>query len=276
MDKKLLLPEELKKLCQDCDLQPSKTYGQNYLVQPGPILKMIEAAHIQADDIVVEIGPGFGVLTCAILDHTDHVLAFEIEKKLQAYWEGRQKEFPSLQIIWGNALHTLPSHISKGHAYKVVANLPYQITSFILRTVLELADKPSIMVVMVQKEVAERICAKKGDLSLLAVSVQYYGVPRIVTRVARGSFWPAPKVDSAVLAIEKIKKNTKEDDWFFTVVRAGFSNKRKQVVKNLKNGLPSSEEKIRAVLQEVVQNEKVRAQEIDIEEWKRIAVLLKK
>jgi 16S rRNA (adenine1518-N6/adenine1519-N6)-dimethyltransferase len=160
----------------------------------------------------------------------------------------------------------------------VVANLPYQITSQVLRTLLELEHPPESITVMVQKEVAERICAKparkaspraKGNMSLLAVSVQYYGVPKMVAKVTKGNFWPEPKVDSAILEIRNLKSEIRDrvSDRFFDVVKAGFSNKRKQAWRNISVGLGIDGEVVKQVLDEVVGNEKVRAQELSVEEW---------
>ena len=274
MNEQIYQPVYLKELCAKYRLTPSKQYGQNYLIKSAPIEKMVAAAEIDADDMIVEIGPGFGVLTFALLDSAQHVLAFEIEKKLQAYWDEHEKNHKNLKVIWGNALTTLPKYIEKDASYKLVANLPYQITSHVLRTMLELDNKPKCIVIMVQKEVAERMCAKKGDMSVLSVSVQYYSTPRIVTKVKAGSFWPAPKVDSAVISLTDIKKNTPEDEQFFQIVRAGFSSKRKQLVRNLVNTLHIPEEKVREVLMTVMNNDRVRAQELSVEDWKKVVCML--
>ncbi|MBU1895825.1 hypothetical protein KJ641_03075, partial [Patescibacteria group bacterium] len=160
--------------------------------------------------------------------------------------------------------------------YKVVANLPYQITSQVLRVLLEQENKPESITVMVQKEVAERIVAKQGDMSLLALSVQYYGEPKIITKVSKGNFWPEPKVDSAVLTISKISRVSKfTDEEFFRIARAGFANKRKQLWRNLSVGLGGTEGQVatcpyKKILKEVTGNEKVRAQELSVEEWRGV------
>ncbi|OGH83886.1 MAG: ribosomal RNA small subunit methyltransferase A [Candidatus Magasanikbacteria bacterium RIFOXYB2_FULL_40_13] len=281
----LLTPTILKQLCAKYNLSPSKKYGQNFLVSETPIKQMISAAELDKEDTVLEIGPGFGILTFALAEKAGKVIAFEIEKKLEKYWEEKIKEHNNIEIIWGNAIKQITSYELRFTSYKVIANLPYQITSHVLRTLLELENKPQKIVVMVQKEVAERICASPGDMSLLAVSVQYYGEPKIIARVSRGNFWPEPKVDSAVLSIKTLKpqhqskarcgaqhKNIKtfDDDLFFKVVRAGFANKRKQLWRNLSVGLKIDKEKAQKIILEVAGNEKIRAEELSVEQWRGI------
>ena len=299
----ILAPSELKSLCAKYNLNPSKQYGQNYLISDAPLKKMIAAAELSKDDVVVEIGPGFGILTFALSPLVKKVVAFEIEKKLMLFWDEKLKEFSNVEIIWGNVLQQLKtiSEKLKGN-WKVVANLPYQITSHLLRTLLEMENKPERIIVMVQKEVAERICAKAGEMSLLAVSVQYYGEPKIITKVSRGSFWPSPSVDSAILAISRISPEAllgiptlrrdrispeallgiptlsrckigtgcRDDEKFFRIVKAGFINKRKQLWHNLSSHLGLDKEVVKNVLKEVVGNEKIRAEDLSVEDWVKI------
>ncbi len=292
----LFNPSDLKELCAQYGMTPSKHYGQHFLIAESVIKKMIAAAELNPQDIVIEIGPGFGVLTMALAPQVQKVIAFEIEQKLRPYWEealqlfnkfrvvsqiephtqGEQKKIGNVEIVWGNALNEMSK--VKGQLsnvqYKVVANLPYQITSEILETILEAAHKPERMVIMIQKEVAERIVAKPGEMSLLAVAVQYYGEPRIVAVVPAGSFWPAPKVDSAVLAITNIHDEL-EAKGFFQIVRAGFSHKRKQLWNNLSSGLHLPADQVKTALEATVDNPKVRAEELSIEEWRQLYFSLK-
>lgn len=281
----LFKPTYLQHLCQECGLRPSKHYGQNYLIQHWPVEKIIEGAKLKKTDMVIEVGPGFGVLTFALAEKVKKVIAFEIEKKLEKYWERelkdlrlKTKDYGDIEIIWGNALLNLKSYVlNLTSGYKVVANIPYQITSDLLRTLLELENKPESITLMVQKEVAERICAKKGDMSMLAVSVQYYGKPEIVAKVGKGNFWPSPKVDSAILHLTTLPPNhltTYSDEEFFRVVKAGFSNKRKQLWGNISRGLALDGERVKEVLSEVVGNDKVRAEEVSVEEWREIVAKL--
>jgi len=305
-----LTPSKLKELCNKYGLSPSKAYGQNYLITDAPIKKMIKAADLKKTDTVIEIGPGFGVLTFALVEKVKKVMAFEIERRLEGYWNEiiETEKFRNLEIVWGNALKQLKSY--KVKSYKVLANIPYQITSDLLRTLLELENKPESITLMVQKEVAQRICAKPSNMSLLAVSVQYYGEPKIIDLVPRGCFWPSPKVDSAILRItlapehlsirapkhpstlapkhlstrapdnententktQKTRRheNTEESERFFKIVKAGFSHKRKQLWSNLAKQLKVESFKVKSVIAEVMGNEKVRAEEVSVEQWKEI------
>jgi len=269
---RLLQPAHLKSLCTAYGLLPSKQYGQNYLVSEGAIQNIVAAADIHTGDTLVEVGPGFGVLTLALVESGAAVVSFEIEKKLQPYWDTVQSEHANLRVVWGNVLHQFDAVLLPG-AYKVIANLPYQITSQVIRLFLERPNPPTRMVVMVQKEVAERIVAKPGDMSLLAVSVQYFGVPKIVSKVAAGSFWPAPKVDSAILAVTDIVVREGSEQ-FFRVVRAGFENKRKQLWRNLSVGFGLDKEVVQQVLKQVTGNERIRAQELSIAQWKDLVARL--
>jgi len=273
----LFKPTHLQKLCQECSLNPSKEYGQNYLITEAPIKKMLEVAKIKKTDTILEIGPGFGVLTLALVKEAKKVIAFEIERKLENYWQEKivNKKLNNLEIIYGNALNKIQDISNKIQQYKVVANLPYQITSNILRKILELENKPESITIMVQKEVAERICAKPGEMSVLAISVQYFAEPIIITKVSRGSFWPSPKVDSAVLYIkiknQKNKKSEKSEiDLFFRVMKAGFANKRKQLWRNLSEGLQLDKDKVKNILKNKVGNEMIRAEELSVAQWKKI------
>lgn len=273
----LFKPTYLQALCKECSLNPSKKYGQNYLITDAPVKKMIEAAEINRKDIVIEIGPGFGILTFPLVTKSQRVIAFEIEKKLENYWqeEIKNNKLSDLEIIYGNVLNKIQDIVNKIQEYKVVANLPYQITSNILRVLLELENKPESITVMVQKEVADRICAKPGGMSVLAVSVQYFGDPKIITKVPRGCFWPSPKVDSAVLHIKTRKPENQKtkrhgDDLFFKVVKAGFVNKRKQLWRNLSEGLKIDKDIVKNLLKEITNNELIRAESLSVSQWERL------
>lgn len=301
MSEKLFNPDYLKHLCAKYGLHPSRRYGQNFLihpvksprggaadfgglfgVNPEPVEKMLSAAEIKKTDTVVEIGPGFGVLTFALAEKAKKVIAFEIEKKLAPYWESHAPK--NLEIIWGNVLKAAVGG-TIGHSplaidnYKLVSNLPYQITSAVIRKFLEADNPPELMVLTVQKEVAERICAKPGDMSLLAVSVQYYAEPKIAALVSRSNFWPEPKVDSAILKLtinnEQLANDETEKDRFFNLVKAGFANRRKLLIKNLEavSGKKRRGELIK-VFAQLGLKETARAQELSVEQWMKLAKFL--
>ncbi len=263
----------LKSLSQKYGLVPSKKYGQNFLLQPEVIAAMVEAGEVAKDDMVVEVGPGFGVLTLALAEKAKQVIAFEIEKKLTPYWNGLQKQYKNIEIVWGNVLYELEKQaVLQTEPYSVVANLPYQITSLVMRKFLETACKPRVLVLMVQKEVAERICAQAGDMSVLALSVQYYGNPEIVMQVPRSYFWPVPAVDSAVIKINinhTQSTSAQEDDQFFKIVKAGFVSRRKMLIKNI--GGICSRQKTEKVFEMLGINPKARPQELSVQQWRDLA-----
>ncbi|MBI5221744.1 MAG: hypothetical protein HY979_02995, partial [Candidatus Magasanikbacteria bacterium] len=201
----------------------------------------------------------------------------EIEKKLEPYWQEiisrlAQSQENNFEIIWGNVLRADPKIFPKN--YKVVANLPYQITSPVLKLFLEdLQNKPKELTLMVQKEVAERICAKPGDMSVLAIAVQYFGQAEIVGEVNRNNFWPAPAVDSAVIKIivDQKRPDLEYNKKFFQLVKIGFAQKRKLLIKNL---LPyfgkQNKEKIQSVLKSMGLKDTARAQELSIANWDQL------
>lgn len=269
-----LTPTQIKRLCEEYSLTPSKKYGQNYLVSSMPIQKMIEAASIKSGDRVYEIGPGFGILTFELLKTGAHVRAFEIEQKLKPYWEPFEKQYPNLEIVWGNALKQWDDYVkNEKKGYKVVANLPYQITSEMLQVILESVNPPECLVCMVQKEVGERIVASPGDMSILAVSIQYFGKPKLVTTVNKGSFWPVPGVDSAIISVTDIQPKPDNKN-FFTLVKSGFHHKRKFLSNNLSEGLSLEKEQVISVFGQVGLDEKVRAEELSVEQWIQLDKLL--
>lgn len=283
---KLFNPDSLLHLCQKYGLRPSKKYGQNYLIDPSVIEKIIIAADLSSTDTVIEVGPGFGTLTFALVARAQKVFTFEIEKKLQPYWEqvletrnkkletgGSERE--NIEIVWGNVLNEIRNWKLETGEYKVVANLPYQITSPLIRTFLEAEQPPQLMVLMVQKEVAERICAKPGDMSLLSVAVQYYAKPEIVMIVPRTSFWPAPAVDSAIVRIKNYESRIMNSEFtkhFFTVVKAGFAQRRKLLIKNLEPIVGKKEKgKLKETFSTLGLKPEARAQELSVEQWLKTA-----
>ncbi len=277
MNEKLFNVDYLKHLCAKFQLRPSKEYGQNYLINPEVIDMMIAVSGVNKKDTVVEVGPGFGILTLDLADKVKKLLSFEIEIKLKPYWEEiatrlAQSKEDNFEIIWGNVLRTDPKVFPK--TYKVVANLPYQITSPVLKLFLEdLSNKPKEMTLMVQKEVAERICAKPRDMSVLAISVQYFGEAEIVGEVKRNNFWPAPQVDSAVIKVKvnQLRPDKAYNQKFFQMVKIGFAQKRKLLIKNL---LPfigkQNKAKFLEELQKMGFSATVRAQELSIPDWEKI------
>jgi len=272
-----MIPTEIKQLCEKYGFVPSKNYGQNYLISDVPVKKMIEAGQIGEKDVVLEVGPGFGVLTFALAERAKRVVAFEIEKRLESYWAEECVKHPNIEIVCGNALTNWDEYTKELTDFKVVANVPYQITSDIVRTVLTGKNRPSSLLFMVQKEVAERICAVPGrdgsDVSLLTVITQYFGRPKSIANVSAGSFWPAPKVDSAVLMISDIKKaDFVAEAVFLRVVKAGFSAKRRQLAANLSGQLKIPRPKLVEAMEKCKISPTARAEELSVGEWKELVV----
>lgn len=265
-------PDTLGNLCHQNSLWPSKKYGQNYLIDPLVIDTILDAAELKEMDVIVEVGPGFGVLTQALAPRVNRVITFEIEKKLEAYWAKRLVSLPNVEVIWGNALRQTDYFPNLG-AFKVVANIPYQITSPLIRLFLELAHPPQSLTLMVQKEVAERICAQPGDLSVLGLSVQYYADVRYVATVNRSAFWPSPAVDSAIIHLtpRQVTATASETAGLFELIKIGFSNRRKFLSKNI---LPFIGKDKKAKLSETFERlsllPTVRAQELSLQQWKTL------
>ena len=253
--------DNIKKLFGKHETRSRKRLGQNFLVDKRVLGKIIEAANLGKEDTVLEIGAGIGTLTLELAKKAKKVIAVEKDPKMCEILHETMKGYENVEIIQGdilkleifnfqfsifkqkpNAKNQMPKTKCKiqNTRYKVVANLPYYITSPVIRKFLEAENPPSEMILMVQKEVAQRICARPPRMNLLAVSVQFYAEPKIVSYVSKNSFWPSPKVDSAIIQITPLINADRKQinaDLFFKVVKAGFSQPRKQILNNLSKGL---------------------------------------
>ena len=260
-----------KKLLASYDLRAKKGLGQNFLIDGSILKKIAAAAELTTADMVIEVGPGLGVLTETLAEQAGKVIAIELDKNLADILKVRFKDLKKVTVIQDDVLKVNPADIlGKQTAYKVVANLPYYITSAVIRHFLEATVKPNTMVLMVQKEVAKQITARPGEMSLLSVSVQLYGKPGMVSKVSAQSFYPAPNVDSAILKIEvypQPKVQTGDIDGFFNIVRAGFSANRKQLVNSLSNGLKVPKSEILPLLERTGIDPQRRAETLTIDEW---------
>jgi len=266
-------PLNTSALLKQYDLRPDKKLGQNFLQDPLALESIAAAAEIQPTDTVLEIGPGLGSLTRYLAVAARQVIAVELDADLIPPLEAITKPYGNIQIIHGDILRLLPKELIQAPEYLVVANIPYYITSAIIRHLLENDPKPRRIVLTIQKEVANRICAKPGDMSLLALSVQVYGKPYIGKHIAAGAFFPAPKVDSAVLCVD-IYPNPKIShellDPFFKLIKAGFSQKRKTLRNSLSSGLHISTSSAEKLLNDSNINSMRRAETLSIEEWSRL------
>ena len=337
----------IKNLCKEFNIRPSKKLGQNFLINENILDKIISASELKRNDVILEIGPGFGVLTMELLKNINNLIVIEKDKRLAEFLRQEIKKYSNkeikdgveiinsdiLKIDVGKILQQDPSthNNSKGRsgpssakatsdrqagAYKIISNLPYQITSPVLWKFLNevenspafasknlnwtTAGRPELMVLMVQKEVANRIVSKQGQMSILSVMCQFYADCEIISQVPRNNFWPEPEVDSAIIRL-KIKKNKivswlhrsawshlvqsnkqapclpdrqapKRDgantaELFFKVVKIGFSAKRKMLKNNLSAGLNIPAVEVERILEKVGLNKKVRAQELSVNKW---------
>lgn len=268
---------DVRRLLKEFDIQPRKSLGQNFLADQRALERIVEAAELGPGDIVLEIGPGLGTLTRCLAAGAGWVVAIELDQRLVEVLKQTLADLPNVEIIHGDILELNPADLLErqmaSFQYKVVSNLPYYITSAVLRHLLTAKVRPKLMIVTVQLEVARRITAEPGDMSLLAVSVQFYGRPRIVARIKASAFYPSPQVDSAVIRIDLDGRplvEVDDADSFFKVVRAGFAQRRKQLRNALaaELALPASE--VAQALSRAGVNPKRRAQTLGIEEWAKV------
>ena len=248
-----------------------KSLGQNFLVDRRIIGLIVQAADLSPSDIAVEVGPGRGSLTKALAELAGKVTAVELDDALAQRLADRYADRPSVTVIHADARELdIDSLVEEDSAYKVVANLPYYAASPIVRRFLEAARKPELMVVMVQREVAQQMAARPGKMSILSVATQLYGRPRIVCYVPPRAFRPAPKVTSAVVRIDVYPRPAlplDSTEHFFRLVRAGFAAPRKQIRNSLRLGLAISPDAAEAMLGEAGIDLTRRAQTLTLQEW---------
>ncbi len=254
-------------------LHADKRLGQNFLQDPFALEAIASAAEIQPTDTVLEIGPGLGSLTRYLAASAKQVIAVELDRDLLIPLRAVIASYHNVQVIRGDILKLSLQKLITEKNYIVAANIPYYITSAVIRHLLESDAKPRRIVLTVQREVAERICAKPGDMSLLALSVQVYGNPHIAARIPAEAFFPAPKVDSAVLSVDiypspLIKSELIES--FFKMIKAGFSQKRKTLRNSLSSALHISTTDSAQMLLKANIDPMRRAETLSIEEWQNL------
>ncbi|MFQ5399632.1 MAG: 16S rRNA (adenine(1518)-N(6)/adenine(1519)-N(6))-dimethyltransferase RsmA [Anaerolineae bacterium] len=258
-----------KRILQRHGIEPKKSLGQNFLVDEGALARIVAAAALTKADHVLEIGPGLGSLTQRLAETAASVTAVELDQRFMPILLRQLQDYDNVRLVHGDILEQNPATWFS-EPYKVVANVPYYITGAILRHLLSVGVRPSLMVLTVQKEVAERVTAVPPRMSLLAVSVQYYGQAQIVDTIKAGAFWPRPAVDSAVVRIvlNQAEMNGEEAS-FFRLVKAGFSQKRKQLQKNLRQ-LGYNRERIADALARASIDGRRRAETLSLDEWRRL------
>jgi 16S rRNA (adenine1518-N6/adenine1519-N6)-dimethyltransferase len=275
------LLSQTKKLLRRYRLQARKGLGQHFLVNEGVRELIIEAAELAPTDVIIEIGPGLGVLTEELARLAGRLVAVELDKRLAALLSDRLKTLHNVTILNQDVLASSPAELLReagvapaagAIGYKVVANLPYYITSLVLRHFLAAAAKPQVMVLMLQREVAEVITAPPGRMSLLSISVRLYGEPELIAHVPAGCFYPSPEVDSAVLrvSVPPQPRFAVDEEDFFRVTRAGFSASRKQLANSLAQGLAVPRAEVLPCLERAGIDPRRRAETLSVEEWVRL------
>jgi len=266
----LFSASETKSLLAKYNAKPSKGLGQNFLIDKNILAKIIEASNIKKDDVVLEVGPGVGTLTCALAEKAKQVIAVEKDQTMIKILSETLADYKNTEIINADILH----YKLQTTNYKLVANIPYYLTSPLIRKFLESENPPKEMVLMLQKEVAQRITGKPPKMSLLAVSVQFYADAKIISYVSKNCFYPAPKVDSAIIKITpKIvghRESYNFSDLFFKIVKAGFSQPRKQLAGNLSKTLKMEKGEVEQWLKKSGINPSQRAETLSVDNWKKL------
>ncbi|MFA5471907.1 MAG: 16S rRNA (adenine(1518)-N(6)/adenine(1519)-N(6))-dimethyltransferase RsmA [Acholeplasmataceae bacterium] len=271
----MTLAQRMKELCQIYDLHPSRSKGQNFLVTESVYDDIVAAAELDKKDTVLEVGPGLGFLTARLAKEAGQVVAVELDDKISALLQIAldSQTVENVTLLNQDILRFNPSDLPA--AYKIVANLPYNISSIFLRTFLEQKNYPERMVLLLQKEVAERLLAKPGGMNLLALSVQFYSQPEIIRLVKSGNFWPEPKVDSALVRLKLDSSRSdgysdSEKKAFFRLARVGFSAKRKMLKNNLAAGLGIDLTLAIELLKSANLPLQVRAEDLSLDDWQKL------
>ena len=268
-------PLDARELLKAYGIVPKKQLGQNFVIQRSALEQIITAASLTEQELILEIGAGLGALTLELAGSGHRVVAVEYDKRLVPILRSIMAAQSNVSIIHGDILQLDLAEILDQRKYIVVANIPYHITSAVIRRLMESPLRAKRVILTIQREVAERIVAGPGDLSLLALSVQVFGLPRIHSHISSAAFYPQPKVESSVLRIDMLPESmiTKgELDLFFRIAKAGFSQKRKQLRNALAGGLHLSPREIEEIMQGVDINPTRRAQELDLDDWQRLCM----
>jgi 16S rRNA (adenine1518-N6/adenine1519-N6)-dimethyltransferase len=270
-----LPPLDVPGLLRRYGLRPDKSLGQNFLVDSAALHRVVEAADLSSRDLVLEIGPGLGSLTRFLAVSARRVVAVELDEALLPPLQEVLSAFDNVHVIQGDILTQDPARLMEdpagaGEGYIVAANIPYYITSAVIRHLLEARIQPRRVVLTVQREVAERISARPGDMSLLALGVQVYGEPKIVALIPAGAFYPPPNVDSAVVRIDLFDEPAVPSPYlntFFRLAKAGFSQKRKTLRNAMAGGLARPPAEVEALLQKAAIDPRRRAETLSLAEW---------
>jgi 16S rRNA (adenine1518-N6/adenine1519-N6)-dimethyltransferase len=277
----------LKDLLASYSIYPSKSKGQNFLISREALEEIVKVADLQPEDLVVEIGPGVGVLTRELAARVKKVLAVELDRPLIKVLKQTLRDFNNVEILEGDILHIKNQELAErlknqkigdSQGYKVVANLPYNLTGRVIKKFLSYDPKPQAMTLLLQKEVVERILAKPGGMSLLAVSAQLYSRPESGGIITRENFYPEPEVDSAIVNFKNIntdflRQNGLDEKKFWQIVRIGFASRRKQLQNNLAGGLKKDKEEVKNILIKAKFDLKCRAEDLAVKDWLKLTKL---
>jgi 16S rRNA (adenine1518-N6/adenine1519-N6)-dimethyltransferase len=273
--KKVISPSlAVKRSLRQSGIKAKKGLGQHFLVDQTVLETIVSAAELSKKDLIIEVGPGLGILTSELARRAGNVVAVELDAKLASELKQKLSSLSNVTIINADILEVdLSDLIGMEGPYKVVANIPYYITSPILHYFIEASPKPSLMVVMVQKEVGEAIVAEPGEMTVLAVSIQVYSKPRIISYVSSQSFYPPPKVDSAIVRFDMLPEpavKLADIDNFVAFVRCGFRSPRKQLRNSLAQGLNMKPAEIIPILTEAKIEPQRRPETLNLAEWQRL------
>lgn len=266
------------------NIKPNKLLGQHFLIDDAVLKRIVDSANIEKENAVLEVGPGLGILTRALAKKTKKIIAVEKDPRLAKTLQERlaEEKIKNVLLITKDILHFNPKEhgLQKGQ-YKIVANLPYYLSARFLKKFLTDPESPEAMTLLIQKEVAERIVARPPRMSLLALSVQIYAKPEIICEVSKNSFYPKPKVDSALITLSEIsqkffKENKLEEKIFWKLAKAGFSQKRKTLANNLSGALNIPKGGLEQILTQAKINPRARAESLSLTQWATIATILKK
>jgi 16S rRNA (adenine1518-N6/adenine1519-N6)-dimethyltransferase len=269
---------DIQQLLRQYGLHPDKSLGQNFLLDEAALGKVASAAEINPDEVVLEVGAGMGSLTRHLAVVAHRVVAVELDGRLIPALKQVVGYYDNVEVIQGDILTLNVTELINDSRYLVVANIPYYITSNLIRHLLEVDIPPQRLVLTLQQEVARRICAQPGDMSLLALSVQVYGVPKIVAHIPAEAFFPPPKVDSSILRIDIYATpliHTSDLDVFFMLIKAGFSQKRKTLRNSLAGGLHLPPRAVETLLLNARIDPKRRAETLNLTEWHQLAAIYK-
>lgn len=266
-------PLDVLELLRVHQIRLKKSLGQNFLIDAGYLDRIISAAEVTPNSSVLEIGAGLGGLTCRLAQAARRVVAVELDDRLAEILRQAIAPWQNVTVVQGDILQMPAGELMGESGYLVVANIPYYITSALIRRLLEAPCKPARLTLTIQQEVAGRICAAPGRYSLLALSVQVYGQPRPALRIPAGAFYPPPKVDSATLRIDLYPSPLipyAQLDAFFRLAKAGFGQKRKTLRNALAAGLGRPADEIQALLEKAQIAPQRRAETLSIAEWRHL------